>query len=311
MPLYMHQAVFRRRHYAILSALFAALLLTTAHAQSLRQAVVAGDLTEVQRLLEAGSSSSPDDLGAALYFAAQRGHVEIVGVLIENGAELNFVTKFGTPLQIAARGNHVRIVEMLLENGANPDLGGGEKMNSPLHDAAERGSVDAARLLLERGADVNDRNDVGHPPVHLAASKGKAEMVALLLEHGASPMTIEPIAPGELASANVEDGRVRAIECGQCHALEPGARAPGPYPGPNLWGIVGREKASMPDYPYSDALLSEEGSWTYDELNRFIADPTGFAPGTNMGHGFEPDRSKRLAVIAYLRTLSDDPLPLE
>ena len=212
MPLYMYQASFRRRHCAILSALFAAMLLTNAHAQSLRQAVVAGDLTEVQRLLEAGSNANPDDLGAALYFAAQRGHVEIVGVLIENGAELNSVTKFGTPLQIAARGNHVRIVEMLLENGAKPDLGGGEKMNSPLHDAAARGAVDAVRLLLERGADVNNRNGAGHPPVHLAASKSKAEMVALLREHGASPMTIEPIAPGELASASVEDGRIRAIE---------------------------------------------------------------------------------------------------
>lgn len=302
---------YRGGHCAVLSALFAVVLLTNAHAQSLRKAVLAGDLTEVQRLLEAGADTNPEDVGAALYFAAQRGHEAIVGVLIEHGAEVNVVTRFGTPLQIAARGDHVRIVAMLLENGANPDLGGGEKIDTPLHDAAARGAVDAAHLLLKSGADVNRRNDEGHPPVHLAASKGNAEMVALLREQGASPMTVEPIAPGELAGASIEDGRVRAIQCAQCHALEPGARAPGPYPGPNLWGIVGREKASLPNYPYSNALLNEEGTWTYDELNHFIADPTGFVPGTNMGHGFEPDRSKRLPVITYLRTLSDNAMPLE
>ena len=184
-------------------------------------------------------------------------------------------------------------------------------MKMPLHDAAERGALEAALVLLKNGADVNVRTSMHHPPIHLAAMKGKDDMVALLVEQGASPMKVEPLAPGELAKADLEEGRIRAIECGQCHALEIGTTPAGPYPGPDLWNVVGREKASMPDYAYSDALARQNGAWTYDELNRFIADATGYVPGTNMGHGFEPERSKRVPLIAYLRTLSDNPLPLE
>jgi cytochrome c2 len=45
-------------------------------------------------------------------------------------------------------------------------------------------------------------------------------------------------------------------------------------------------------------------------LNRFLADATGTVLGTKTDHGFEPDRQKRIVLIAYLRTLSDAPIPL-
>lgn len=82
------------------------------------------------------------------------------------------------------------------------------------------------------------------------------------------------------------------------------------YPGPHLWNVVDREKGSYPD-PYSDVMRGQKGHWTFEELNRFLSDPTGYVPGTNMDHGHETDRLKRLAVIVYLNTFSDNPLALK
>jgi ankyrin repeat protein len=295
----------------LLALLLAVAFVNGAHGAPLDSAAVAGDVNEVRRLLDDGADANGGGAGTPLYFAAQRGHADVVALLVERGADVNTVTQFGTALQIAARGNQTAIMEMLLRNGADPNLSGGEYGNTPLHDAAERGAIEAARLLLENGADVNSRTKRGHPPIHLATSKGKDEMVALLLEHGAAPMPVEPLAPGELAAADPEEGRLRAEECRGCHALEPGTKPSGPYPGPDLWNVVGRDKGSVPGYDYSRALGGHEGIWTYEELNRFLADPTGYVPGTNMQVEFEPDRSKRIPLIAYLRNLSDNPLPLE
>jgi len=58
----------------------------------------------------------------------------------------------------------------------------------PLHVAAAKGHVDVARLLLERGADVNAKESVyDATPLHIAALYGHADVARLLLEHGANP----------------------------------------------------------------------------------------------------------------------------
>jgi cytochrome c2 len=284
-----------------------------AFADPIHTAARDGNVEEVARLLDEGADPNAVTVGTPLYFASQRGHLEVVALLLDHGADVNAVTRFGTPLQIAARSNHVEIVELLLSHGADPQILGGDFGNAPLHDAAERGSMEAAALLLENGADINQRNKEQWPAIHLAMREKRYEMADWLREQGAAPMPVEPLAPGELAAADLDAGRIRAIECAQCHPLELSKKTisgPGPL-GPLLWNVVGRAKATMTDYPYSDAMAAQTGTWTFDELNRFLADAPGVVPGTNMQRGFEPDRSKRISVIAYLRTLSDDPVPLD
>ena len=80
---------------------------------------------------------------------------------------------------------------------------------------------------------------------------------------------------------------------------------------PPLWGVVGRKKASVEGYlSYSSALQEQTGTWTYEALNVFIAGPTRAVPGTEMDLPGLQDEKQRAEVVAYLRTLSNNPLPL-
>jgi cytochrome c2 len=245
-------------------------------------------------------------LAMPLYFSAQRGHEDVVVYLLEQGADPNEPTNLGSALQIAARGNQLGVMTQLLNAGAEPDLRGGEDSRTPLHDAAERGRVEAASLLLQHGADIDARNRMDHPPIHLAARKNRDEMVSFLLDKGASPRQVDPIDPGTLENTDLEAGRIAAEICGGCHATKSGEASPGRYPAPNLAGILGRAKANEMDFPYSDALKAQKGEWTADEINQFIADPTGTVPGTDMGHAGIQDQASRVAIIAYLATLKSE-----
>jgi cytochrome c len=57
-------------------------------------------------------------------------------------------------------------------------------------------------------------------------------------------------------------------------------------------------------------MKAKGGKWTYDDLNKFIANPKGFVPGTAMGFAGIPKDSERADVIDYLHTLADSPVPL-
>jgi cytochrome c2 len=288
-----------------------ALLATPCQGQTLAEAIKSGDLTTVENLLNEGADLDKLGVKSPLYIAAERGHGDIVKLLLDQGANANGVTRFGSPLHIAARKNLTDIVEILLAADADPNIVGNEYNTSPIHEAAYTGAVESAALLLAIGADVNKRTSNDHPPIHFAATKGREEMVELLLEYGAEGHPVEPLKTGELAQADPADGKIRIHECQRCHVTSPEEPISGAAPGPNLWNVVGRSIASMPNYQYSDAMIAHEGTWTFEALNRFIADPTGHVPGTAMYLGGEPDRETRISLIAYLASLSDNPMPLE
>jgi cytochrome c len=139
------------------------------------------------------------------------------------------------------------------------------------------------------------------PGYEIAALEHPAE--GAKAEAPAAPEPIEKL----LATAAVDKGEQAAKKCAACHTFTKG----GPNRiGPNLWGVVGRPKASEPGFAYSDVLKKKGGAWTIDDLNEFLASPRAFAPGTKMTFVGLPKGSERADVIAYLNSLADNPAPL-
>ena len=113
--------------------------------------------------------------------------------------------------------------------------------------------------------------------------------------------------PERLAKADVAKGEANTKACQACHNFEKGA---GPKVGPPLYGVVGRPKGSVAGFAYSDGMKAKGGDWTFDDLDQFLTNPKAFVSGTKMAFAGEPDPQKRADIIDYLRTLSDNPVPL-
>src|SRR5258705_13165863 len=83
------------------------------------------------------------------------------------------------------------------------------------------------------------------------------------------------------AKADVGRGENSAKKCAACHTFTKGGR---PLVGPNLWGVVGRPKASEPGFNYSAALKAKGGNWSIDDINQFITNPRSADTGPQNRH---------------------------
>ena len=110
-----------------------------------------------------------------------------------------------------------------------------------------------------------------------------------------------------LAKADVTRGQASANKCVACHTFDKGARN---LTGPNLYGVIGREKGSVAGYNYSaDYRKTMKGPWTPQDLNDFLKNPKAMVPDTAMSITV-PRISERADLIAYLNSKSDSPQPL-
>lgn len=100
--------------------------------------------------------------------------------------------------------------------------------------------------------------------------------------------------------------RVHA-QCVSCHTFDAGG-ANGQ--GPNLHDVFGRAVASHAGYSYSEAMGAHGGNWDYLALNDFLRSPAGTVRGTKMAFAGIRNDEERVAMIAYLRSISPNNVPL-
>jgi ankyrin repeat protein len=161
----------------------------------LMTAIRSGSTASVQALLSSGADANAAEAqlrATPLMLAAEYGHADMVRALLDRGADLHARTRTGaTPepklpcIDKAGCGSHgVGIIRGgLPEQGIRAPIPGAM---TPLMYAAREGHIDAAKLLIEAGADVNevDKNDIN--PLLMAISNNHIDMARFLIDRGAN-----------------------------------------------------------------------------------------------------------------------------
>ena len=140
-----------------------------------------GHLEMVKLLVENGA-----DYTNALRLASREGHLEVVKYLVEDGANINAKNKDSwTALMWASLNGHLEVVKYLIENGA--DINAKDKDGwTVLMWASREGHLEVVKYLIENGADINAKRDSGWTTLMEASRKGYLEIVKYLIENGAN-----------------------------------------------------------------------------------------------------------------------------
>jgi len=142
----------------------------------------------VRTILENGVYVNKGKIGDTfLKTAALSGHIYIVKLLLEEGADVNLnLTSYQTPLGAAAEKEHKEIAQLLLEAGADVNH------NDPVYYAVSEGHKEVVELLLEKGTNINawgGTTPSGMSTIATATLKGHKEIEELLLGRGAHAYT--------------------------------------------------------------------------------------------------------------------------
>ncbi len=113
--------------------------------------------------------------------------------------------------------------------------------------------------------------------------------------------------PVLMAKASAELGQEIAKKCVSCHNFNKGESN---KIGPLLWEIVGRDKAVEEGYSYSKALQNKGGKWDYESLFAFLHKPSEYVAGTKMAFAGIAKPEDIANLVAFLRSKSDNPVPL-
>ena len=110
------------------------------------------------------------------------------------------------------------------------------------------------------------------------------------------------------ASTSAAEGAKVFKQCLACHSIAEGGKN---KIGPALWGVLGRQAGSLPDYKYSKAMAAYGKKWSFEEMNGFLLKPKDWIKGTKMSYAGLKKEKDRAAVILYMNENTNNPLPLQ
>jgi ankyrin repeat protein len=156
----------------------------------LLEAVRNNDVKTVEKCLKWGTdpdSTIEDGKTTALHLALYKGDFEMVKLLVSAGADLTaYDSERNVPLGLAAKNNDADIVAFLIGSGADVNFVSRNRYNTTaLMDAANENALDALKVLIDNGADLDICDNMGYPAIAFAADKQHYESVVMLAEAGA------------------------------------------------------------------------------------------------------------------------------
>jgi ankyrin repeat protein len=178
-------------------------------------AIKAGNRTAIERLLDSDPALASGAEGGVSYvlLALYNSKPDMARVLIDRGARLSFHDACAAgenarakemlrgdpslrdqrsgdgypPLGLAIFFGNRDFAKFLIEEGADVNAAATNPQRvTPLHAAAAVCDHELIRILLDRGADPDARQQSDYTPLHTAASRGDIEMAKMLLSHGAT-----------------------------------------------------------------------------------------------------------------------------
>ncbi|KAJ2736937.1 phosphate system positive regulatory protein pho81 [Coemansia sp. BCRC 34962] len=134
-------------------------------------------LLQYDRTIAKGTPDQP-----SIQLACEKGHLDIVLMLLDAGAEIVANSQGVHPAHLAARAGYADILRLLLERSQSVDIADKDLGWTPVFYAASEGDLECIRILLDAGCDLDVVDENGHTPAYFAANEGHLDCVDMLLE---------------------------------------------------------------------------------------------------------------------------------
>ena len=244
---------------------------------------------------------------------------ELVRVAYRHGWGINVLERLPEPNLFAFGGLDGTVAVIDIDNGLiQTPIKKHDKPILALAHIARPGLLASAggggRIKVYRTGDwrlLEEHNNTFGPVWALAFADRGARIYYGGLDDYATAWQINPRKPFEPAnskfprrfqvrSSDISLGqREFARKCSICHTLSP---SDANRAGPTLYGVFGRRIASLPGYPYSQALKSMNIVWNAETIEKlFELGPHNFTPGSKMPLQRITDTKKRKALVSYLK----------